>query len=116
YTGASREAPEAVTALAFSPDGGTLAVAGDGGTVQLWDVASQQPLGAALPTPGDGVLALAFGDDGKTLLVAGRHVPLQRYAVDPARIVTAVCRRAGGGLSRADWKTYLPEISYRDIC
>ncbi|WP_303331979.1 hypothetical protein [Streptomyces sp. NA02950] len=34
---------------------------------------------------------------------------------DPARATAAVREGAGGGLSRADWSTYLPEVPYRDI-
>ncbi|MEU0804572.1 hypothetical protein [Streptomyces sp. NPDC005970] len=107
---------ESVTALAYSPDGRILAVAGDYGTVRLWDTDSSRPLGSALPTASDVVQALSFSEDGRTLLVAGEHVPLQKFAVDPERVTAAVCKRAGGGLSRSDWKTYIPEVPYREVC
>ncbi|MEU0408820.1 hypothetical protein ABZ307_13565 [Streptomyces griseorubiginosus] len=109
------DAGGAVTALAFSPDGRTLAVAGEGGGLQLWDLASQTLLGTALPTPGDEIRALAFAPDG-TLLASGAHLPVLRYDLDPGRLITEVCRRAGSGLSEAAWKTYLPALPYRRTC
>ncbi|MCX5055712.1 hypothetical protein OG895_19875 [Streptomyces sp. NBC_00201] len=109
--------PEAVTALAFSPDGRTLAVGGDGGGLQLWDVPTGQPLGGLLTTPGEAVYTLAFGPDGTTLYAGSAHVPLQRYDIDPAHALSRVCARAGGaGPSRAQWRTYVPDASYRRVC
>jgi WD40 repeat protein len=90
--------PEPVSALAFSPDGRTLAAAGDQGTLQLWDVVADQPLGGPVRTPGDPLLALSFSPDGGTLYAAGAHVPLQRYEIGPHQVVADVCKRVGAGL------------------
>ncbi|MGW0842159.1 nSTAND1 domain-containing NTPase [Streptomyces sp. NPDC002787] len=113
----SSDPAEAITALAFSPDGSTLAVGGDSGTVQLWDIATQQPLGPSLPTPGGSVDTLAFSPDSTMLYAGGVHVPLQRYVVDPDRAVSLVCARAGNTeLTRAQWRTYVPDRPYRRVC
>ncbi|EPH44765.1 DNA-binding protein [Streptomyces aurantiacus] len=110
-------ADDFVSALAFSPDNDTLAVATHSGTVQLWDVPSSRPLGSPLPTPGDTITALAFSADGSTLYAGGTRVPSQKYALDPDRLVAAVCDRTGGaGLSREQWRTYLPDLPYRTTC
>ncbi|MGW3086575.1 nSTAND1 domain-containing NTPase [Streptomyces sp. NPDC001108] len=119
YGGAGKgspDAPEEITALAFSPDGTTLATAGSYGTLRLWDVPSRLALGAGLPTAGDHIRALAFAPDGRTLSLAGTHVPLQHRTIDPDRATEAVCRRAGGPLSRDQWDTYLPDTPYRRTC
>jgi WD40 repeat protein len=60
-----------VTGLALSPDGGTLAVAGDG--VQLWRTATGQRIGTALPASGGsgGYGGVAFSPDGATLATIG---------------------------------------------
>jgi WD40 repeat protein len=105
-----------VTSLAFSHDGSTLAVAGDAGTVQLWDVSSSRLLGSKLPTPGDQALALAFSPDDGTLYAAGTNVPVQKYDLTPGHLITTVCKRTGSGLSKSDWKTYLPNVPYRRTC
>ncbi|MDX3589113.1 nSTAND1 domain-containing NTPase [Streptomyces europaeiscabiei] len=113
----SSDSAETITALAFSPDGSTLAVGGDAGTVQLWDIATRQPLGPSLPTPGGSVDTLAFSPDSTTLYAGGVHVPLQRYVVDPDRAVSLVCSRAGNTeLTRAQWRTYVPDRPYRRVC
>ncbi|WP_326795476.1 hypothetical protein OG946_08275 [Streptomyces sp. NBC_01808] len=116
YRGMQTGAAEPATALAFSPDGRTLAVAGHSGTLRLWDTASNQSLGGNLPTAGDELLAVSFSPDGSEIYAVGRHTAPRAYPADPERARQAVCARAGGGLSRADWEAYLPGMPYRDTC
>ncbi len=57
-----------VTALAYSPDGGTLAAGYSGGTIRLWDLASHRTIRET--TFGAAPLALAFAGGGKLLEAA----------------------------------------------
>ncbi|NEB05088.1 hypothetical protein [Streptomyces sp. SID13726] len=106
---------EAVSALAFSADGATLAVGGRYGTLRLWDTAGQQLLGTDLPSRDD-IAALAFTHDGSALYASGPDVLLQRHPIAPADVARVLCERSGGGLSRAQWRTYVPDASYRQVC
>lgn len=64
--------------VAFSPDGKTLAVHGDGGTVQLWEAAGDKLReriklpGHPLPKQDGTVNAVVFTPDGKALATAGK--------------------------------------------
>ncbi|MFI6850840.1 helix-turn-helix domain-containing protein [Streptomyces sp. NPDC050416] len=108
--------PEAVKALAFSSDGSTLAVGGANGTLRLWDTEGRQLLGSDLPTPGDEIRSLAFAEDGGTVYASGPYVPLQRFPVAPDQAVRTICARTGGGLTEAQWRTYVPDAPYEPVC
>ncbi|MGY1498440.1 nSTAND1 domain-containing NTPase [Streptomyces sp. QTS52] len=108
---------EAVSALAVSPDGRTLAVGGEAGSLQLWDLATQQPLGGPLTTRGEAIDSVAFAADSGTVYAGSVHVPLQRYTIEPSKAVASVCARAGGAeLTRAQWRTYVRDVPYRRVC
>ena len=62
--------PTPVTCAAFSPDGRRLATGEEGGTVQLWDSATGQPLFAHPPHHASKVFQVVFSADG-TLLASG---------------------------------------------
>jgi WD40 repeat protein len=71
-----------VFALAFSPDGGTLAIGGQSPTVRLIDVrdpARPQPLAVA-PGAFTAVEALAFSPDGTRLVAGGEGPSLRAWA------------------------------------
>jgi WD40 repeat protein len=59
-----------VTALAFSPDGTTLAVADNDGNSYVWNVAAHRLVATLTDPESGGVKQVAFSPDGKTL-VAG---------------------------------------------
>jgi internalin A len=73
------ELPVAYTALAFAPDGKTLAVLVGGdekkpGSVQLWDLTTGKKRGS-MPANELGIGSLGFTPDGKTLVSAGLREP-----------------------------------------
>jgi WD40 repeat protein len=105
-----------VTALAFSPDSLTLAVGHGSGSLRLWDVGTRQPLGGSLSTPGDAIRSLAFSADGGHVHASSGHVPVQGYAIAPARVADQLCARAGRTLTPAEWQTYFPDVPHQHLC
>jgi len=92
---ATPQSAGAVVSVSLGRGGRTLAVGGDAGTLQIWDTATQQPLGGPLTTPGENITTLAFSHDNATLYAGSAHVPLQRYAIAPSRAVDRICARVG---------------------
>jgi WD40 repeat protein len=113
---ASRGEPGSVTALSFSADGRTLAVGTSAGTLRLWDTDGQRLLGSDLPTSGDVIDSLSFARDGGTVYASGLSVALQALPIAPEEAVRTVCERAGGGLTRAQWRAYVPDAPYQEVC
>lgn len=106
----------ALPALAFSPDGDTVAVGGADGALRFWETATLTSAGAPLPSVDGPVLALAFADGGARLRVTTPRTTTRTFTLAPSRTADAVCDRAGGGLSRDAWKTHLPSLGYRPTC
>lgn len=79
-----------INALAFSPDGKTLAAAGDAGRVKLYDGATAKEL-RAISGLSKIVNAVAFAPDGKTLAVAGVDNAVSLFAVsgEPGAVLRA---------------------------
>ncbi len=83
--------PSTNNALAFSPDGHTLATA-DGRTIQLWDVATHAEIGTLSSADDSNSMAgVAFSPNGKILAAWGNPGPVGLWnAATRARTGTAL--------------------------
>jgi WD40 repeat protein len=75
---------DAITCLAYSPDGKRLAGGTYGTRVVLWDTVTGKQV-HVLPGRGSAVTAVAFSPDGKELASAGGDKEIRLWEVDPGR-------------------------------
>ena len=78
-----------VNAVAFSPDGKTLATGSQDGTARLWDVNTHRQVGAPLTADSQSVNAVAFSPDGKTLATGSDDGAARLWDVNTHRQVGA---------------------------
>jgi len=117
------EHPDAGTAVAFSPDGQTLAT-GDlpagfnsDPVVDLWNVSdpSSPKLAAQWPQLSqDSVYGLAFTSTGVLAVEGNEDVTF--WSTDPASVATNLCKSAGDQITLTEWERYIPGIPYQPPC
>jgi WD40 repeat protein len=105
-----------VYALAFSPDGRTLAAAGAGGTIRLWDAATQQEIGTPMTAGSAPVYALAFSPDGRTLAAVSSGATRRWDVAFPASLTAAACALAGQSLTQVQWASYAGTEPFQQVC
>ncbi|MDP9866306.1 MULTISPECIES: WD40 repeat domain-containing serine/threonine-protein kinase [Streptosporangium] len=104
------------TGLVYSPRGDVVAAGVGPQSVALWDIATGRRLGQPIVTHTGDLQSLAFTADGSRLVTVDSEGVLAEQPVDPEEVALAVCERAGRTLSRKEWRTYLADIPYRDVC
>jgi WD40 repeat protein len=91
---------DAVTAVAFSPDGHTFLTGSVDYTARLWDVKTGKPLGPPLQHQ-DKVSAVAFSSDGKTVLTGSWDRTARLWEVKTGKPIGPPLRHRGLVISLA---------------
>jgi len=81
--------PGWVSALAFSPDGGTVACGHDDGFVRLWDVRTQRQVGE-IPAHADAVSAIQFSAQGDRIATAGEDRVVQVWNAETHKLLATL--------------------------
>jgi len=107
-----------VYAVAFRPDGRTLASGSYDSTVRLWDVthpAHPLPLGQPLTGHTNYVNSVAFSPDGHTLASGSYDRTVRLWGMNVDQAIQRIC--ATTTLTRAKWEQYVSkDLPYRPPC
>ena len=99
-----------------SADGRTLATGSTDGTIRLFDIRTQQPLGAPLPGRPNRAVAPQFTPDGAYLFALTDTGRAYRWDVRPSSWARHACAVAGRTLTRSEWNDVLPGRDYAPAC
>ncbi|MEV0612016.1 helix-turn-helix domain-containing protein [Nonomuraea sp. NPDC050404] len=104
-----------IDALVPDAQGGLLASVSSAGEfgIQLWDSRGYQRIGSSISFHTGSAPAVAF--NGTALLISSADGSLREITVDPGTATAAICGR-DGGLSPAEWRRHIPELSYQQTC
>ena len=92
----------------ISPNGSALATGNDTGIVRLWDIPTEQAVGAALPGgPNEPVLPFST-PDGTRLIASYQSGRAYVWDIRPGPLIRHACRVAGRRLTRTEWQEFLP--------
>ncbi|MFG3526950.1 caspase family protein [Streptomyces sp. NPDC047917] len=108
----------------FHPAGNLVAGLDEADGVTLWSVAdpTRVHLAATMARQGQRMTDLAFHPDGRyAVTVSGDGNPLTVWDLGrlpgiSADLIKTACTVAGGGLTREEWKQYVPGQPYQDTC
>jgi WD40 repeat protein/DNA-binding SARP family transcriptional activator len=104
-----------VTSLSYDPSGNRLLTIGADGSIRLWALPTDEPIGTPLSgatTSGSGT----FFPNGKEIVAVFGSGTGVLWNVDPTRWGTQACRIAGHNLTRAEWRNALPNRAYNKVC
>jgi WD40 repeat protein/DNA-binding SARP family transcriptional activator len=104
-----------VVSLSFDPSGKRLMTTNNDGTIQLWALPTDEPIGAPLPGANTGGWGTFF-PNGKAVVATFGSGTGVVWNVDPTRWSAQACRIAGRNLTRAEWRTHLPNQPYSKTC
>jgi WD40 repeat protein/DNA-binding SARP family transcriptional activator len=101
---------------AFSSDSRTLVTGSDDGALRLWDVETEQAVGAPLPGPTGHFAAPFFTPDDNAVIAGYDTGQAIRWDMRPASLIRRACRLAGRTLTREEWAEFLPGRDYDPAC
>jgi WD40 repeat protein len=101
--------------VSFNPSGEQVMTTSGDGKFRLWDLASEKLIGAPLPGSDSGGWGVFFPDGRQAIAVFSSGTGVI-WNVDPTTWKQQACRGAHRDLTRAEWRSFLPDRRYREVC
>lgn len=113
----------AAVAMAFSPDGHTLATVDSAGNIQLWNISGRTLIATiagerVFTNPNTLPIGLAFSPDGRALISLGDSgVNAAQRILDPRRVAELECAVLRlPQFAPVLWSKYIPDQPYEPVC
>jgi WD40 repeat protein len=104
-------------ALAFRADGEVLAIGDAEGDVWIYDMTTGEPIGQPMKGHTNTVTSVAFSPDGDQLLTGAADDTARVWNVAvPTDPVAAVCAVVVRPLTLEEWRRFLGDEPYHDVC